>query len=133
MGGRRYGQKENPSELSSQNAGGNQPRERCETAWLGNWLSAEGCTAVLGHASGPSLRAKRDYAMLAMLFGCRLRRSVLVGLQLDDVQVRQGHWAVVDVIGKGGHIRTVPIPFWVKATLDGGGRDQRRKDIPCRG
>jgi hypothetical protein len=32
--------------------------------------------------------------------------------------MRQGHWAVVDLIGKGGHIRTVPIPFWVKAALD---------------
>jgi site-specific recombinase XerC len=30
----------------------------------------------------------------------------------------QGHWAVVDLIGKGGHIRTVPIPEWVKAALD---------------
>jgi hypothetical protein len=32
--------------------------------------------------------------------------------------MRQGHWAVVDLIGKGGHIRTVPIPQWVKAALD---------------
>jgi hypothetical protein len=64
------------------------------------------------------MRAKRDYAMLAMLFGCGFRRSELVGLELDDIQMRQGHWAVVDLIGKGGHIRTVPIPSWVKAALD---------------
>ena len=64
------------------------------------------------------MRAKRDYAMLAMLFGCGFRRSELVGLELDDIQMRQGHWAVVDLIGKGGHIRTVPIPNWVKAALD---------------
>jgi hypothetical protein len=32
--------------------------------------------------------------------------------------MRQGHWAIVDLIGKGGHIRTVPIPAWVKAALD---------------
>jgi integrase len=56
--------------------------------------------------------------MLAILFGCGLRRSELVGLELDEVQMRQGHWAVVDLIGKGGHIRTVPIPEWVKAALD---------------
>jgi integrase len=84
----------------------------------GNWLSADECSAVLRHALGNSLRAKRDYAMLAMLFGCGLRRSELVGLDVDDVQVRQGHWAIVDLIGKGGHIRTVPIPDWVKAALD---------------
>ena len=41
-----------------------------------------------------------------------------MGLGLDDIQMRQGHWAVVDLIGKGGHIRTVPIPNWVKAALD---------------
>jgi site-specific recombinase XerD len=31
--------------------------------------------------------------MLAMLFGCGFRRSELVGLELDEVQMRQGHWA----------------------------------------
>jgi integrase len=56
--------------------------------------------------------------MLALLFGCGFRRSELVGLELDEIQMRQGHWAVVDLIGKGGHIRTVPIPEWVKAALD---------------
>jgi site-specific recombinase XerD len=84
----------------------------------GNWLSAEQGSEVLKHARGDSMRAKRDYAMLAMLFGCGFRRSELVGLEMDEVQMRQGHWAVVDLIGKGGHIRTVPIPQWVKAALD---------------
>jgi len=36
----------------------------------GNWLTADQCQEVLKHATGRSLRAKRDYAMLAMLFGC---------------------------------------------------------------
>ena len=84
----------------------------------GNWLSTEQSSEVLKHAWGDSMRAKRDYAMLAMLFGCGFRRSELVGLELDDIQMRQGHWAVVDLIGKGGHIRTVPIPNRVKAALD---------------
>src|SRR5437762_216077 len=84
----------------------------------GNWLSAEQSSEVLKRAGGDTMRAKRDYAMLAMLFGCGFRRSELLGLELDDIQMRQGHWAVVDLIGKGGHIRTVPIPNWVKAALD---------------
>ena len=84
----------------------------------GNWLSTEQSSEVLKHAWGDTMRAKRDYAMLAMLFGCGFRRSELVGLELDDIQMRQGHWAVVDLVGKGGHIRTVPIPAWVKAALD---------------
>src|SRR5437660_1793449 len=84
----------------------------------GNWLSAAQSSEVLQRASGEGMRARRDYAMLAMLFGCGFRRSALVGLELGEIQIRQGHWAVVDLIGTGGHIRTVPIPAWVKAALD---------------
>jgi site-specific recombinase XerD len=84
----------------------------------GNWLSAKQSSEVLKHACGNSMRAKLDYAMLALLFGCGFRRSELVGLELEEIQMRQGHWAVVDLIGKGGHIRTVPIPEWVKSALD---------------
>jgi integrase len=74
----------------------------------GNWLSVEQSSEVLKHACGDSMRAKRDYAMLAMLFGCGFRRSELVGLELDDIQMRQGHWAVVDLIGKGGTFARCP-------------------------
>ncbi len=84
----------------------------------GNWLSAEESSEVLKCARGNSIRAKRGYAMLALLLGCGFRRSELVGLELGEIQMRQGHWAVTDLIGKGGHIRTVPIPQWVKAALD---------------
>ena len=84
----------------------------------GNWLSADQSSEVLKRAYGNAMRAKRDYAMLAMLFGCGFRRSELVGIEADEIQMRQGHWAVVDLIGKGGHIRTVPTPEWVKAALD---------------
>jgi site-specific recombinase XerD len=71
----------------------------------GNWLTVEQCSEVLKRAAGHSLRGKRDYAMLTILFGCGLRRSELVGL-------------FVDLIGKGSHIRTVPMPAWVKVALD---------------
>ena len=84
----------------------------------GNWLSLEQSSDVLSHARGDQMREKCDYAMLALLFGCGLRRSELVGLEMSDLQTRQGHWAIVDLIGKGGHIRTVPIPQWAKQALD---------------
>jgi site-specific recombinase XerD len=84
----------------------------------GNWLSLEQSSEVLSRARGELMREKRDYAMLALLFGCGLRRSELVGLEMSDVQQRQEHWAIVDLIGKGGHIRTVPIPEWAKRALD---------------
>jgi hypothetical protein len=31
-------------------------------------------------------------------------------LTLDHLQQREEHWAIVDLAGKGGHIRTVPVP-----------------------
>ena len=39
-----------------------------------NWLSAEQSSEILNHACGDSMRAKRDCAMLSMLFGCGFRR-----------------------------------------------------------
>jgi integrase len=39
-------------------------------------------------------------------------------LRLRDLEQREGHWAIVDFIGKGGHIRTIPIPDWVREQLE---------------
>jgi site-specific recombinase XerD len=84
----------------------------------GNWLSLAQSSQVLKNTGGDSLRAKRDYAMLAVLLGCGLRRSELVGLETDEIQTRQDHWTIVDLIGKGRRVRTVPIPHWVKQAMD---------------
>src|SRR5579863_5763526 len=35
----------------------------------------------------------------------------------DCLQQREGHWALVDLSGKGGHVRTVPVPDWVHGQL----------------
>jgi integrase len=36
----------------------------------------------------------------------------------ESLRRREVRWAVVDHIGKGRQIRTVPVPSWVKETLD---------------
>jgi integrase len=41
-----------------------------------------------------------------------------VGLRLDQLQVRESHWVIVDLVGKGGRIRTVPVPNWCKGLVD---------------
>jgi site-specific recombinase XerD len=47
-----------------------------------------------------------------------LRRAELVGLKTEDFQIREEHWVIADLIGKGKHIRTIPVPAWVKRTVD---------------
>ena len=56
--------------------------------------------------------------MLALLVGCGLRRGELLALSMRSVQLREEHWVIADLHGKAGHIRTVPIPVWVKEAVD---------------
>jgi integrase len=85
---------------------------------MGNWLTAEQGKQLLASADRQSLRGKRNYAMLAMLIGCGLRRGELLALRVDSIQVREGRWVMADLLGKAGHIRTVPIPGWAKTAID---------------
>jgi integrase len=85
---------------------------------LGNWLTPEQSRRLIECATPTSRRELRDQAMVAMLIGCGLRRAELLALQLESIQQREGHWVIVDLVGKGGHVRTVPIPTWVKSHVD---------------
>ncbi len=85
---------------------------------LGNWLNHDQARMLLEKADGEGLRSLRDLAMISVLLGCGLRRAELSALTVDDMQIRQGHWAIVDLVGKAGHIRTVPVPNWVKEAVD---------------
>jgi site-specific recombinase XerD len=80
---------------------------------LGNWLTAEQGHALWQAPDPDQLKGKRDRAMLCLLLACGLRRREVVGLKVDDLQRREEHWAIVDMVGKAGHVRTVPIPDWV--------------------
>jgi integrase len=85
---------------------------------VGNWLTAEQGKCLLSTADSASLRGKRDYATLAILLGCGLRRAELTALRVEDIQQREEHWVIADLVGKGGHIRTIPVPDWVKVGID---------------
>ena len=85
---------------------------------LGNWLSAEESERLINVPRGPGLRALRDRAILAVLLGCGLRRAELSGLRLEHLQSRDGRCVIGDLVGKGRHLRTVPIPAWAKEAVD---------------
>jgi site-specific recombinase XerC len=53
-----------------------------------------------------------------VLLGCGLRRAELTRLTVNHLQQRDNHGAIIDLFGKGGHVRTVPVPDWVKVAMD---------------
>lgn len=85
---------------------------------LGNWLTVEEARRFWQSPASDTLKGKQDRAILAVLLGCGLRRRESADLEYTYSQQREDHWAIVDLVGKGGHIRTVPMPEWVKATID---------------
>jgi len=85
---------------------------------IGNWLTRNQAQELVNAASRDSLRGWRDGAMLGLLLGCGLRRSEVVGLNLDQLQSREGRWVIVNLIGKGKRLRTIPVPSWSKELLD---------------
>lgn len=42
----------------------------------------------------------------------------MAGLAFESLQQREEHWVIADMVGTGGHVRTVPLPTWVKAAVD---------------
>ena len=85
---------------------------------LGNWLTAEQGQVLWQAPDCERLKGKRDRALLALLLACGLRRHEAVALTLGHLQQREEHWAIVDLMGKGGHVRTVPVPDWVRSELE---------------
>jgi site-specific recombinase XerD len=85
---------------------------------LGNWLTVEEARSLWQLPNLNTVKGKRDRAILAVLLGCGLRRGELVDLTFEHIQRREDHWAIVDLVGKAGHVRTVPMPNWVKQTID---------------
>ena len=84
----------------------------------GLWLTKDQAQELLNKPDVETLKGSRDRAILAVMLGGGLRRSEIAKLQIGHIQQREGRWVIVDLIGKGNHIRTVPIPSWAKKAID---------------
>jgi site-specific recombinase XerD len=83
----------------------------------GNWLAKEQAEQLIAAPDLATLKGKRDRVILALLLGCGLRRNEMAGLTFEEVQQRDGRWAIVDSererrprahrpharVGQGGH------------------------------
>lgn len=84
----------------------------------GNWLSREQAERLLNAPDPSTLKGLRDRAILAVMLLAGLRRHEVAKLTVEHFQQRDGRWAIVDLIGKRGKVRTVPIAAIVKALID---------------
>jgi integrase len=94
------------------------PNVRQKGTRLGNWLTREQAKELLAVSDRSTLKGKRNYVIIALLVGCALRRQELASLTIEDIQLREGRWVIIDLRGKGGRIRTVAIPIWIKQAVD---------------
>jgi site-specific recombinase XerD len=85
---------------------------------IGHWLTAEQAQSLLVVPDLTTLKGVRDRSLLAVLLGAGLRRSELASLDVRHIQQRDERWLIVDLIGKHGRIRNVPIPSWAQTAVD---------------
>lgn len=84
----------------------------------GNWLTRDQAQELINLPDAGTLKGKRDRAILSLLVGCGLRRAEVASLRVDHLQQRENRWVLVDLRGKHGRIRTVPVPAWVRQVVD---------------
>lgn len=84
----------------------------------GSWLTNTQAQKLISAPDITTLKGLRDRAILAVMLGGGLRRSEVAGLTFAHIQQRDGRWVIVDLVGKGNRVRTVPIPSWSKQAID---------------
>lgn len=83
----------------------------------GTWLTAAEAVRLLAVPDRDTLRGKRNYCVLAILLGCALRRSELAALTVEHLQMRDERWIIENLRGKGGRVRSVAVPGWVRDAI----------------
>jgi hypothetical protein len=56
---------------------------------VGNWLMREQANELLTVPDRSKIKGKRDYAILALLLGCAVRRQELASLDVDGIEMRR--------------------------------------------
>jgi integrase/recombinase XerD len=78
-------------------------------------LTEEQVTRLIDAVAGDTAVARRDRAILEVLYGCGIRISELTGLSLGDVDLDA---SIMRVFGKGSKERVVPLGRFAARALD---------------
>ena len=84
----------------------------------GNWLTLAQAQQLIQAPDPATSKGKRDRALLAVLLLAGLRRTEAANLTFEHIQMRDNRWVIVDLVGKRGKTRTVPIKAIVKTLID---------------
>lgn len=85
----------------------------------GVWLDKGQILELLAAPDQKTQRGRRDFVMCALLVGCGLRRAEAVGITCDQVRMLDGVLCLCDLEGKGGRVRTVPMPRFCWQAVQG--------------
>jgi hypothetical protein len=55
--------------------------------------------------------------MIGQLLGCGRQCSEAANQRFDPLQLRESPWVMVDMVGKGGRLRTEPVPTWYNGLI----------------
>src|SRR5260370_33754158 len=64
---------------------------------MGNWLTRDQAKELLTVPDRSKIKGKRDYAILALLLGCALRRQELASLDVAGIAKAEHSWPILVV------------------------------------
>jgi site-specific recombinase XerD len=85
---------------------------------MGNWLTRNQAQELVNAASKDSLRGWRDGAMLGLLLGMWIATLGSRGFEPRAVAIERRSLVIVNLVGKGKRLRTVPVPSLSKELLN---------------
>jgi site-specific recombinase XerD len=85
---------------------------------IGNWLTPAESQTLIATPDVTTTKGLRDRAILAVMIGCGLRRNEVAALEVVHIQTREGRDIIVDIVGKHGRVRSVPMPMWTRTMVD---------------
>lgn len=84
----------------------------------GHWLTLAGAKRLVGSVDRNTTVGKRDAAIFALTLGAGLRREEAVEFKWAQYVERDGRKVLLNIVGKGRKVRTVPISPWAELDLD---------------